>query len=182
MKVRIYNAPKSLKLDVLKRAVEFFGTTLMSKRMCAGLTIFIRFSETHKQENLEDGNCTWEDDNHRPKEFSINLHSYKSMSKVLTTLAHEMVHVKQFATGEMRDLMRDAHLVSWQGKRFDIRDVDYWDYPWEIDAHGRELGLYVRFKDLLEKEKRDAKKVTKTKKPSGRKLKAATVPQEGCQV
>jgi len=23
--------------------------------------------------------------------------------------------------------------------------IDYWDYPWEIEAFGRQLGLFVRF-------------------------------------
>lgn len=175
MKIRLHNTPKNIKAETIKHAIMFFGETLMSKRMCNSLSIVVRFSETHKQDNLEDGNCTWEDDNHRPKEFTINLHSYKSLSKILTTLAHEMVHVKQFATSELRDLISNANLISWRGQKYDMRKISYWDYPWEIDAHGRELGLYVRFKDLMSKEKKDAKKITKTKKSSGSKSKAATV-------
>ena len=28
---------------------------------------------------------------------------------------------------------------------YDLNVVEYWDHPWEIDAAGRELGLYIRF-------------------------------------
>jgi len=32
----------------------------------------------------------------------------------------------------------------WQGEWLD-EDPDYWDRPWEIEAHGREVGLFVRW-------------------------------------
>lgn len=58
---------------------------------------------------------------------------------MMMTLAHEMVHVKQFAMGELEENMN-----VWKGKRFSGK-TDYWDTPWEIEAHGREYGLWSRF-------------------------------------
>jgi hypothetical protein len=56
-----------------------------------------------------------------------------------------MVHVKQFATGELVD-NPSGKTVKWQGKRVTLRDDDgYWTLPWEIEAYGRELGLFVRW-------------------------------------
>ena len=55
-----------------------------------------------------------------------------------------MVHVKQFAKGEMRDLS-GAEKVSWNGERYDLSADEYFDRPWEIEAHGRELGLFIRW-------------------------------------
>jgi len=182
VKVHLHNVPKNFNHATIKRAVMFFSETLMSKRMCNSLTVTIKFSETHKQENFEDGCCTWEDDYVRPKEFTIILHSYRSQSKVLTTLAHELVHVKQFATSELRDMIKSAHVLSWRGHKYDTRKLSYWDYPWEIDAHGRELGLYIRFRDMMDKEKEDAKKAAKAKKSGSLKSKAAAVPQKGRKV
>ena len=26
-----------------------------------------------------------------------------------------------------------------------MTEIDYWDYPWEIEAFGRQLGLFIRF-------------------------------------
>ena len=31
------------------------------------------------------------------------------------------------------------------GKTYNPTKIDYWDLPWEIEAHGREVGLFVRY-------------------------------------
>ena len=58
-----------------------------------------------------------------------------------------MVHVKQYATGELRDALRGPTLHRWRNKPYDAKVVDYWDHPWEIEAYGREYGLYLRFRE-----------------------------------
>jgi hypothetical protein len=65
------------------------------------------------------------------------------MRKLLETVAHEMVHVKQYARGELYQGSRIAK-HRWQGKWIS-NNVDYWDHPWEIEAHGREAGLFIRW-------------------------------------
>ena len=45
----------------------------------------------------------------------------------------------------------------WQGEWL-ATDPDYWDQPWEIEAHGRECGLFVRW---AEENKLGHKKWTK---------------------
>jgi hypothetical protein len=52
------------------------------------------------------------------------------MRDMLTTLAHELVHVKQYVKKEMPE---------------DITEGDYWDRDFEIEAHGRETGLFIRW-------------------------------------
>jgi hypothetical protein len=56
----------------------------------------------------------------------------------LTTLAHEMVHVKQFARGEL-----EPSLTRWK-KRVDDFD-DYWDQPWEKEAIRLQHKLALNF-------------------------------------
>ena len=46
----------------------------------------------------------------------------------LSTLAHEMVHVKQFARGEM-----DLGLTRWKSNNY-CDNIEYWDQPWEKEA------------------------------------------------
>ena len=29
--------------------------------------------------------------------------------------------------------------------KYDMNDLNYWDFPWEIEAFGKQLGLFVRF-------------------------------------
>ena len=64
------------------------------------------------------------------------------MRKLLETIAHEMVHVKQYARGELYQGIR-VNKYRWQGKW--VGNMDYWDEPWEIEAHGREAGLFIRW-------------------------------------
>ena len=51
-----------------------------------------------------------------------------------------MVHIKQYAHGEL-----DETLMSWKGKRVDSNNLDYYDHPWEIEAHGLEVSLFSKF-------------------------------------
>jgi hypothetical protein len=79
----------------------------------------------------------------RPRRFEIEINSAVRLRRMLETVAHEMVHVKQFAKGELYQGIR-VNKHRWQGKWLED-NVDYWDLPWEIEAHGREVGLFVRW-------------------------------------
>jgi hypothetical protein len=74
------------------------------------------------------------------REFDIEIDRTQPMRKMLETLAHEMVHVKQFARRELHPANDE-----WYGKTYNPKKVDYWDLPWEIEAHGRETGLFIRW-------------------------------------
>lgn len=63
-------------------------------------------------------------------EYEVDLKRSLKMRELLVTLAHEMVHVKQYELNEIKD---------------DNKDCDYWDLPHEIEAHGRETGLFIRW-------------------------------------
>ena len=79
----------------------------------------------------------------RPRTFEIEVDRKLRLRRLLETVAHEMVHVKQYARGELYQGVRIAK-NRWQGK-WVSNNVDYWDQPWEIEAHGREAGLFIRW-------------------------------------
>ena len=83
------------------------------------------------------GYCLELDDN---RTFEIEIDRSMRLRNLLETLAHEMVHVKQYAR-------RELHPVhdTWCGKTYNPKKVSYWDLPWEIEAHGREIGLFIRW-------------------------------------
>lgn len=92
--------------------------------------------------------------NSRPTCFTINIDSKLKLDTLLLTLAHEMVHLKQYATGQLYDYSRDSlRYCRWLNKKIDYTKLDYWDYPWEIDAHGRERGLTIRFLESINNNK-----------------------------
>ena len=69
--------------------------------------------------------------------FELEIEKTLNFRTLLTTVAHEMVHVKQYARKELTE-------GSWQGKLLNPNQ-DYWDRGYEIEAHGREIGLFVRW-------------------------------------
>jgi len=54
-------------------------------------------------------------------------------------LAHEMVHVKQFALDEL-----DASLTRWKSNKY-CENMEYWDQPWEKEARKLEMKLLENF-------------------------------------
>jgi len=77
------------------------------------------------------------------REFELEIHKGLKLRRLLETVAHEMVHVKQYAKGELYESTAQGK-HRWQGKWLN-KDPEYWDRPWEIEAHGREVGLFVRW-------------------------------------
>ena len=62
-----------------------------------------------------------------------------------TTLAHEMVHVRQLAKGQMKFLPNQARV--WMGKRYS-KKTHYLDQPWELDAFARQEILFRKAIEL----------------------------------
>lgn len=72
--------------------------------------------------------------------FEIKLDKDMSLRKKLLSVAHEMVHVKQFSRKELEHTT-SVHKQVWKGKTWNTKN-EYYDLPWEIEAYGRELGLF----------------------------------------
>ena len=70
--------------------------------------------------------CHLDDD-----DYEIEVKRSLRMREMLITLAHELVHIKQYVKGSLTQTS-------------DI-GIDYWDRPSEIEAHGRETGLFIRW-------------------------------------
>ena len=68
-----------------------------------------------------------------------------SLLEMGTTLAHEMVHVRQLAKGQMKFLPNQARI--WMGKRYS-KKTHYLDQPWELDAFARQEILFRKAIEL----------------------------------
>mgnify|MGYP006278177667 CR=1 FL=1 len=124
-------------------AAKFFGNKLLSKRMLPH--IFVEITMKTKMNDL--GNCcvTYYNDWYKPREFEIELRRHRSLKSTLITLAHEMVHLKQFAKCEL-----NTDWTRWQGQSFDPEAVSYHDYPWEIEASSMEYILYAAYVEKIQ--------------------------------
>jgi len=79
----------------------------------------------------------------RPRAFELEIHNKMPLRKVLETVAHEMVHVKQYARGELyQSGVTGMH--RWHGEWIS-KDPEYWDCPWEWEAMGRETALFIQY-------------------------------------
>ena len=83
------------------------------------------------------GFCTVMDSDARPREFEIELHNRMDVELYTRTLLHELWHVYQHVTGNLKEI-RGKSL--WKG--IDHSDTDYSDLPWEIEAEKMEEILY----------------------------------------
>lgn len=135
-------------LSDIRKLCKFVTCRLMKKRLVEQLTINIKLWPNSFCGELEGdiGDCVWEDDPIRPREFTLNIarktHTgvIQTRDLILETIAHELVHVKQMATGE-KYYYQTSNNVRWQGKIINCDKITYWEYPWEHAAYGLERGL-----------------------------------------
>ena len=70
------------------------------------------------------------------KTYAIIMKSGMRLKEVAVTLAHEMVHVKQLASGVMKNVQGG---IIWCGKMYKTDDnIPYLEMPWEIQAFSRQ--------------------------------------------
>ena len=135
------------KRKLAESIAKFCATKLMSTRLANTLEITIELVPNLGKKVGVYGDCIWEDKPNRPKEFTVRVDSKMTPRHVVETIAHEMVHVKQFARNELYEPSAKQG-SRWKGEWLSPRQKcvkDYWDQPWEIEAHGRECGLFVRW-------------------------------------
>lgn len=116
-------------------AVDFFGKILLG-RLYKHIDIDIEFKRL-KGFWGQCGILTL--DNNKCRDFVIYVNSKLCKRNQIRTLAHEMVHVKQFARGEF---IYDTDNCKWKNRNVNIKGIDYKDYPWEKEAYRLETELY----------------------------------------
>jgi hypothetical protein len=110
--------------------------------------------------------CTYDGiDEHGIKKFTVVL-DHKHLNKrakkpltrlknILVDLGHELVHVKQYLNNEIFDYKDGS--VRYKGIVFDdsyyVDEESYFESPWEIEAYGREWGLYRMFCSKMKEER-----------------------------
>lgn len=132
----------------LEEAARFFANILMDPRMVRNITLDIEI-----EKDLDAmGECVDEEGTRNPRWFTIRLRK-QDIEEMIKTLGHEMVHVKQHAKNELGEkrmaLAKGGPKIKkkwmgefWQPKR---NQHPYFDAPWEVEAYGREVGLYHRW-------------------------------------
>ena len=132
--------------DLVRRAVWFYAEKLMGKRLVNTLELTINLTRNLTEKEGAEGFCIWDEweTAKTPRAFTIDLDCSLNIRNILINVAHEMVHVKQWVKGEMYEYTI-PNIVRFIKTKYDMNDMDYYDYPWEIEAFGRQLGLFIHW-------------------------------------
>jgi hypothetical protein len=139
MKVFIRGKSKNLSKKEIRAAVRFFADKLLSSRLKKYITVYITYNL-----DLPIPAIIYDDDDGKMRTFHITVSQHLGKRKELLAIAHETVHIKQAATGQWKQKNGKS---LWNGEVFNDEDTeeDYWQSPIEIDAYGREVGLYEMY-------------------------------------
>ena len=144
MRIKIQGKHKQVHAKVVRSALQWYARDLMPQ-LTTKIRLELNIVDNLVRDEQMDAAVTWLEEPVKPRKFVMEVDADLSLERTLEMLAHEMVHVKQFATGELVD-NPSGKTVKWMGKRVSVRDDDgYWTLPWEIEAYGRQPGLFARF-------------------------------------
>lgn len=131
-----------------RQFVRFFCKRFFNPDVVDDLNIQIVIKHCKKLSYNEDAaSLEWLDNPRSPRKFVItmNVETKTNLNKLITYMAHEMVHVKQYIKNELVDLVStDFELSVYKNKKYRT-SMPYWDQPWEIEAYGRERGLTIEY-------------------------------------
>lgn len=149
MKINIRGKTKSMCKAEVIFASRFFARYLMSERLLKNIEVDILFDVRGR--NAE-GYCGPIDSEYRPRMFEIGVNPKLPRYKMLQCLAHEFVHLKQYAK---RELVPGNKTAKFNGVAYKEAKTfeDYLNSPWEIEAYGRDRALYLFYHAALKQGK-----------------------------
>ena len=155
VKLHARNINLKCKLAIFGMAEYALSNLIPSKRLRDNIMVNI-----HLRHHSNEGEASLDEETnrYRPRSFRIVLDHHRMKTnemtgeertdlewfvEILKTLAHELVHVKQYVLGELR--WRDAGLM-YKGINHEPDNLkEYFELPYEIEAYGREKGLLYGF-------------------------------------
>ena len=122
-----------------RKALNYFASRLFSPQMIPNLHIRVKYKR-----NMGDMfGCVYIDDYNEkgnPRYFVMEIAKEDAMDVKLHTMAHEMIHVRQFVRGDL-----DEDMTRWKSRRVNADNIPYRELPWEIEANRLGEKLYLEF-------------------------------------
>ena len=156
MEIKLHARNIDDKLRVALYAMTEFAMARLvpSKRLRNNVSINV-----HLKHHEEGGEAMLSEnaDRYRPRDFKVIIDHHQAEiddygrtrtdtewgHTILRTLAHELVHVKQYLVGDLT--WRDKGML-WKGVMFAPEYLtDQLETPYEVEAYGKEKGLLVSF-------------------------------------
>lgn len=150
MKVYITGKAENISNKEIRDAVYFYLRKLLGKSMSQKITLDILIEKDLLKTYEMYAAISPLEAETRPKHYELEIDARLPKKQFLVSLAHEMIHLKQFAKDQMKDL-ETKKMTRWLGEYYVEENLDYWSRPWEKEAHENELLLYKSY--LTEKNK-----------------------------
>lgn len=147
MKISVKGKNAVLTKKETRYLVNFLAKILVGERLAKHM--FVEIIYTELPHNVV-GLCSptdWE--SKLPRDFEIFVDPAIDRKKQIKTIAHEMVHVMQFARGHFK-ILDEEDRFKWMGKYVNYTRKQYKKMPWEKEAMLSERYLYKFYKKHLE--------------------------------
>jgi len=131
---------------ILRNAVEFFASKIFTHNSLYKIHFFINVKNKLEQSAL--GYCSFNNDFNEP-EFDIEILNTKDIDDMLSTLAHEMVHARQYYRKELKFSNNKNY---W--KKQEHSEDDGINSPWEREAYINERILLDLFRDNYDRKEK----------------------------
>jgi hypothetical protein len=82
-----------------------------------------------------------------PTVIGMSIDTALDTERLIIALAHEMIHVKQYARGQITH-GKNLNSKFWMGKKF---RGHYYDLPWEVEAFSKERVLANKVFKIIDK-------------------------------
>lgn len=146
-KIRISGAMPIEMKNHFRNAIEFYANRLMAPQLVRNLNIYLKYK--HELDSGTIGQCEILTDSLNPRHFKITINpmtnTKKNRVEIFHTLAHEMVHIKQYAYKQLKYMSRSVEKTKWQGRYVNEDKVKYEKLPWEKEAFATEGILFLEY-------------------------------------
>lgn len=129
------------KQSLIEDVIRFCAAQLLTEKDWTGLEI-----EVNVTKSTADGFCEYVDTNVNPKSFIIEIHNKLSGTELIKTVMHEMVHVKQYVKGELKERYKPNHHHVWHKELIIVNSKNFNDVPWEVEARDLEEKLFNEYR------------------------------------
>lgn len=162
MQIRISGTTSDELRAKIRESVQFGAEYFFDKRVLRNLAVYVNFENLTKHGSVAEMEVL-DHETYYPREFQITLNKRQSHFVHILCVLHEMVHIKQYARAELIQSARNYRLHKFRGDWVNTEKVNYWDCPWEIEAHGREKGMMLKYINFSKVLTEDEKKKWKEK-------------------
>lgn len=126
------------KKELLEQFIQYTCKKILHPNTYENLDVEVVYRKNGPNEEKAMADCSPVDGERRPRSFEIMVyHQPKHFYNFLCLLAHEIWHIKQWATCKLRS---DETFFYFNDKRVSDKK-SYWEYPHELEARAWEIAL-----------------------------------------